>query len=324
MRKIVLTGALGHIGSRLIRSLPDRFTGAEIILIDNMTSQRYCSLFDLPPHGNYRFHEADVLTADLGPIFKGADAVVHLAALTNAAGSFDCPEEVERVNLEGTEHVARASLTVGVPLIFLSTTSVYGTQSLVVDEDCPVADLKPQSSYAVSKLRAEQLLTDLGGHGLRFITCRFGTIFGTSPGMRFHTAVNKFCWQAALGQPLTVWRTALHQRRPYLDLTDAVRAIEFILEGDHFDGRIYNVLTMNATVAEVVSAIRAVVPDVRVEEVDARIMNQLSYTVSCDRFEALGFTFHGRLAPAIHETIRLLQRAHGLPTRDSAVRTVVV
>ena len=63
--------------------------------------------------------------------------------------------------------------------------------------------------------------------GLRFITCRFGTIFGTSIGMRFHTAVNKFCWQAVIGQPITVWRTALHQYRPYLDLKDAVKAIVY-------------------------------------------------------------------------------------------------
>ena len=46
--KIVVTGALGHIGSRLIRELPTMFPEAEIVLIDNLSTQRYCSLFNLP------------------------------------------------------------------------------------------------------------------------------------------------------------------------------------------------------------------------------------------------------------------------------------
>jgi nucleoside-diphosphate-sugar epimerase len=42
--KIVVTGALGHIGSRLIRALPDAFPDAEIVLLDDLSTQRYCSL----------------------------------------------------------------------------------------------------------------------------------------------------------------------------------------------------------------------------------------------------------------------------------------
>src|SRR5207253_6086819 len=117
----------------------------------------------------------------------------------------------------------------GSALIFISTTSVYGSQTEVVDEDCPVTNLRPQSPYAESKLKAELLLHAVEQtEGLRFAVCRFGTIFGTSVGMRFHTAINKFCWQAVTGQPITVWRSALHQQRPYLDLTDAVEAVNFI------------------------------------------------------------------------------------------------
>ncbi len=53
--KIVVTGALGHIGSRLILELPTMFPGAEIVLLDNLSTQRYCSLFYLPETGHYRF-----------------------------------------------------------------------------------------------------------------------------------------------------------------------------------------------------------------------------------------------------------------------------
>ena len=61
-------------------------------------------------------------------------------------------------------------------------------------------------------------------------------------------------------QPLTIWRTAYDQKRPYLDLSDAIRAIAHIIEHDLFDGRVYNVLTLNATVRNIVEAIRKLLP----------------------------------------------------------------
>jgi UDP-glucose 4-epimerase len=315
--RIVVTGALGHIGSRFIRALPASALNSEITLVDNLSTERYCSLFDLPSTGRYEFHEADVLTADLDAIFAGADVVLHLAAVTDAASSFDHAAHVEQVNLRGTERVARACARQGSALIFISTTSVYGKSEGVVDEDCPEAELQPQSPYADSKLQAEHLLEQLGRTGgLRFVVCRFGTIFGTAIGMRFHTAINKFCWQAALGQPITVWRTALHQKRPYLDLDDAVRALEFIIQRRLFDNRVYNVVTINATVGEIVEIIRQEVPDTHVEFVDSQIMNQLSYTVSAKRFEDLGFRFQGSLEKGIRETLPLLAGArHGAMVR---------
>ncbi len=308
--KIVITGALGHIGSRLIRELPSAFSEAEIVMLDNMSTQRYCSLFNLPSDGNYRFIEADVLETDLIPVFTGADVVVHLAAITDAAGSFERKEQVEHTNYTGTEIVARACLKTGSALIFLSTTSVYGTQRETVDEDCAVSDLKPQSPYATSKLKAERMLSGLSQtQGLRFVTFRYGTIFGISSGMRFHTAVNKFCWQAVTGQPISVWRSALHQYRPYLDLSDAIKAIAFVIQNNLFDRNVYNVLTTNATVNDIVRIISHRVTDLSIQYVDTEIMNQLSYHVSNERFRNLGFAFTGNLEKGIEETIRLLKRA---------------
>jgi len=313
--RIVVTGALGHIGSRLIRSVPSSFPEAEVVMVDDLSTQRYCSLFDLPREGRYRFVPGDILTLDLDALVEGADAVVHLAAVTNAEESFAIQEQVERINVQGTERVARAGARAGVRLIFVSTTSVYGTQGGRVDERCPPEDLRPQSPYAASKLRAEQLLAAVRRDGLRSVAFRFGTIVGASPGMRFHTAVNKFCWQAALGEPLTVWTTALHQRRPYLDLSDGVRAIELAL-GRDLDEPLYNVLTTNATVAEIVAFIREAIPDIRVAHVDSPVMNQLSYEVDDSRFRSLGFEVRGDLRSAIRETLdrlRGIRSASGRP-----------
>lgn len=304
--KLVITGPLGHIGSALIRALPANRV-KELVLIDSLATQRYCSLFDLPVPIPTRFVEADICSADLGALFAGANAVVHLAAITDAASSHAHRDEVMRVNVAGTERVARACADVGAGLVFLSTTSVYGTQQAMVDEDCAEEELRPQSPYAESKLMAEAILSKLGHErGLNFVTLRFGTIFGTSIGMRFHTAINKFVWQACTGTPLTVWETAMHQVRPYLHLDDAVRALLFVLEPARWDRRVYNVLSANASIAQILAILSSLVPELQTSFVSSPIMNQLSFEVSAARFAALGFESTGRLDEGIAATVRRL------------------
>jgi UDP-glucose 4-epimerase len=307
--KLLITGALGHIGSKLIRDLPQKIKVDEIVLVDNMSAQRYCSLFDLPSITKYSFVEGDVRTIDLQNIFsKGIDAVIHLAAITNAAESFDFKEALEKNNFGATEKIAISCAESKVPLMFASTTSVYGTAQSIVDENCSKEELKPQSPYAETKLREEALLNLLGQErGLNYVICRFGTIYGTSVGMRFHTAVNKFCWQACLGQPITVWKTALYQKRPYLDINDAVRAVEHIITKKLYNRTIYNVLTNNLTVSDIVEEIKKNVQSLKVELVDSKIMNQLSYEVSCEKFSGTGFKSTGSIAGQISATVRLLK-----------------
>lgn len=305
--KIVVTGALGHIGSRLVRDLPFFFPGCEIVMVDNMMTQRYCSLFNLPKEGRYRFIEADITKMELRPLLEGIDVVVHLAAITDAAGSFGRAEEVEQNNFNATRRIAEACAIERGHLITLSSTSVYGTQADMVDEDCTEDELQPQSPYAITKLKEERLVQQLvKDKGLKACICRFGTIFGISPGMRFHTAVNKFCWQAAMGLPITVWSTAYDQKRPYLDLGDACRALAHIIHKELFDGRIYNVLTLNATVREVVESIHTFVPSLEIQFVDSKIMNQLSYEVSDARFRATGYAPSGRLSETLKQELKLI------------------
>ncbi len=309
--KVVVTGALGHIGSRLIRELPLCFPSAEIVIVDNLSTQRYPSLFSLPKEGCYKFVEADVTNIDLQPIFRGADVVIHLAALTDATSSFDNKDAVERINFTATKCVAEACVSNGINLIHASSTSVYGSQSEMVDETCSAEELQPQSPYAETKLKEEVLIAKMcRSNGLKAITFRFGTIFGTSPGMRFHTAVNKFCWQSVMGQPLTVWKTAYDQKRPYLDLSDAVRAVEFVIKKGLFTGLIYNVVSTNITVREVVETIRAYVPSLEINFVENQIMNQLSYEVMNTRIVNAGFDVRGNIEKGIVSTIDLLKNSN--------------
>ena len=77
-------------------------------------------------------------------------------------------------------------------LIHLSSTSVYGKQANIVSENDDHL-LKPQSPYAEIKLIEENLLKK-NRKKLKYITLRLGTISGVSKGIRFHTAINKFCF----------------------------------------------------------------------------------------------------------------------------------
>ena len=309
--KIIVTGAIGHIGSYIIRDLGVSFPGSNVVMVDNMMTQRFPSLFNLPSNSNYSFIEGDVSQIDLKPVFFGADVVIHLAAITDAAGSINKAEELEANNFQSTLRVAEACIEADASLIEISSTSVYGTQKDQVDENCSDSELQPQSPYATTKLKEEELIANLSkDKGLKAIHCRFGTIFGASQGMRFHTAVNKFCWQAVMNQPISVWTTAYDQKRPYLDLLDASRAIAFIIKNNIFDGQIYNVLTSNATVRQVVDTIKEFVPNLEIEFVDNQIMNQLSYEVLCQRFKSKGFVFSGNMRRGIKETIDLLKYAN--------------
>ena len=306
--KIIITGALGHIGSSVVRELPKTFPHSEIIMIDNLLTQRYSSLFNLPKNGNYQFYEADILTTELKPIFERSDVVLHLAAITDATSSFQNRKQVESVNYEGTVKVSETCKKVGCPMIHLSSTSIYGTQKKLVDEDCSLEDLNPQSPYAETKLKEENFLRSLGSDKLfQFVIFRFGTICGTSPGMRFHTAINKFCWQAVTGQPLTVWSTAQNQKRPYLALSDAIGVITYFMKKKLYDQETYNVLTENLTVDSIIKTIGELIPQININHVDSEIMNQLSYEVSNQKISKAGFQFTGSISENIFNTINLLQ-----------------
>lgn len=298
-KKVLITGALGHIGSALIRNL-GKDIDREVIILDSLEGRRFPSLYGLPKEFKFKFINADIRKVDFGKYLSGIDAVIHLAAITNAEESLSSPKKVEAVNYTGLKKVADACLANGVKLLFPSTTSVYGSQSSRVDETC--RELLPQSPYAESKLKSEKYLEKLGRKGLDYIICRFGTIYGYSVGMRYDTAVNKFSWQAANGEPITVWKTARRQKRPYLYLNDCIRAINFIIEKDLFNRQIYNVLTQNLTVEDIIEAIKRIIPTLAIDFVDSPIMNQLSYEVDDAKFRTLGFKPAGDLQTGIKST----------------------
>ena len=303
---LIITGALGHIGSYFIHN--SKFNNfKKIILIDNLSTQRYCSLFNLK-NNRIEFIDFDIVNYSIEKYFNRYDTVIHLAAITDAQSSINKYKEVEKNNYLGTKNVIKICIKKKCKLIFPSTTSVYGSQDNLVDENCPKSDLKPQSPYAFFKLKSEEMLLRYSKNtDLKFIIIRLGTIFGISKGMRFHTAINKFCWQASNNMPVTVWKTAYNQKRPYLDIKDSLKFIEFVLKKNMFDSQIYNLLTINSNVKTIVEIIKKYKPRLKVKFVNSKIMNQLSYEVSVEKIKHKGFKVKGSLDESIQETLELLK-----------------
>ena len=300
MTKILITGALGHIGSYLIHHMK-----GDITAVDNFSTQRYCSLLALPP--NVRFLEAsfDSIEKEI----EKADVIIHLAAMTDAAGSLGVPrEEVFHQNVSMLSTlIGHTERSPGTILVYPSTTSLYGKGGelgTVYEED---GELQPQSPYAESKLRAEEIIQERCKN-TRYYILRFGTIFGISRGMRFHTAINKLCLQAHLRQKLTVWKSHAKFKRPYLALGDAQHAIDLILKGKVEPNQIYNVVTENCELQRVLEWIAKYHDPIQLDYIDAPILNQESYIVDCSKFHKEGFRPMWKLSSGIEQTITHLKR----------------
>ena len=252
--KIIITGACGHIGSYVAENVHKIKKIKNTVLVDNLKSNRFSSIFNLRKKSNIKFYIKDLNDINTLDEFKNVDYLIHCASMTNAEKSFGNKKEMYKNNLNCLKTTIRYCKKNKVKLIHLSSTSVYGKQAEIVDENCEKKYLKPQSPYAKIKLIEEKMLKKEGKH-LKYVTFRFGTIAGVSKGIRFHTAVNKFCFNAALNEKIQVYKTALHQYRPYLSVRDAFKVFKFCIEKDFFKNDIYNALSGNFTVNQILNKI---------------------------------------------------------------------
>ena len=211
-----------------------------------------------------------------------------------------------RNNLNCLKTVIKLCQRTKAKLIHISSTSVYGKNALIVDENCEKKYLIPQSPYADIKLMEEKILSK-NKKNIKFNTYRFGTIAGISKGIKFHTAVNKFCLNAALKQNINVYQTALHQYRPYLSVKDAFKVFKLTIEKDLFKNDIYNVVSANHTVAQILNKIKKNIRNIKIRFVKTKIMNKLSYKVSNDKIKKEGIFLSNNIDKEIIDTINLFR-----------------
>ena len=307
---VLVTGALGHIGSALVKKIIKNCSLKKLIILDNLSTSRYPSLFNLASNFEVKFVQHDVRNDLTQVIQDDIDYVIHLAAFTEPSLSAREPQMFIDHNIKATQSVLNFCKEKKSKFIGISSTSIYGISgNELLEEDASHSDIT-QSPYSKCKLMEEDLVQEYTQQGVIDATIlRFGTIFGVSIGMRFHTAVNKFCWDACMNSSVSVWKTALNQSRPYLDLIDATNAIIFAITNKESTGQTFNVVTCHSTVNEIIDMIREVKPSLKVTLVESPIMNTLSYTLSTSKLKSIGFSYNGSMNYAIRETLQLLSYA---------------
>ena len=302
---LLITGGCGHIGSYLTENISKIKKIKKTIVIDNLKTTQFQSLFNTKKKNNIKFLIKDLTKKNSLKGFKKIHYVIHLASMTNAAGSFKKKNEMYKNNLDCMKNIINFCIKNKTKLIHISSASVYGKQADLVDENCEKKYLKPQSPYANIKLIEENMLKK-AKNKIKYVSYRFGTISGVSRGMRFHTAVNKFCLDASLDRPITVYKTALNQYRPYLSLKDAFKLFKQTIEKDLFKNDIFNALSENCTVNQVIEKIKKYKKRVKIKFVSSQIMNQLSYHVDKTKLNKEGIRLKSKIENDIKDTIEIL------------------
>jgi len=303
--KIIITGACGHIGSFLSQNLNKIKKVKKTILIDNMITNKHNSIFNLSKKPDFEFYDRDLSKKNTLSEFKNVSIIIHCASMTDAANSFGNKELMYTNNLGCMKNVINYCIKNNTKLIHISTASVYGKQANIIHEDDKHL-LKPQSPYADIKLIEEELLLK-NKKNIKFSSFRFGTIAGVSRGMRFHTAINKFCLNAGLNKNITIYQTAYNQYRPYLSLRDSFKIFKFCIENNFFKNEIYNALSGNFSVKQIISKIKKYKKNIKIKFIKSPIMNKLTYLISSSKLNNAGLKLGSNIDKDIKETLNLFK-----------------
>ena len=303
--KIIITGACGHIGSYLVDNLFKIKKIKHAILLDNFETQRFSSLFNIKNNKKISFFPIDLTKKNSLKKFNNIDLIIHCASLTNAAASFSTKKVMYKNNLEVMKNVISFCVKKKTKLIHISTTSVYGREANIIHEN-DTHLIKPQSPYADIKLLEERMLNNVNKK-IKYSSFRFGTITGISKGMRFHTAVNKFCFDAALNQKITIYKTALNQYRPYLSLRDAFKVFKFCIDNNFYKNETYNALSGNFSVKEIVKTIKKFKKDAKITFINSPIMNKLNFKISKKKLETEGLFLNSNIDIDIKNSLNLFK-----------------
>jgi len=229
MKRVLVTGAAGFIGSHLTDALLAR--GDEVLGLDEFNDYydpavKRGNLAGALAQPGFALVEADICDeAALRAVFERfrPEVVVHLAARAGVRPSLQDPNLYHRVNVVGGQHILDACRDFGPShLVFASSSSVYGGSTAVpFTEDDPV--MRPISPYAATK-RMNELQAHVYSHlyGLHVTMLRFFTVYG--PRQRPDMAIHKFTRNLLRGEPIPVFGDG-STRRDYTYIDDIVQGL---------------------------------------------------------------------------------------------------
>jgi nucleoside-diphosphate-sugar epimerase len=220
MKKAVVTGGAGFIGSNLVRALIAK--GWEVHSIDNYSAGKMDTRF----FEGATYHELDVRsTDDIQPIFEGADVVFHTAAVPRVPYSVEHPVETTDQNITGTVSVLTAAARAKVRrVVYSASGSAYGEQAkLPLSEDMLANPVNP---YGLQKYVGE-LFAKLwvSVYGLETVCLRYFNVYGPllDPNGAYALAVGKFLMARKEGKPITIFGDGTITR-DFTHVSDVVEA----------------------------------------------------------------------------------------------------
>jgi len=296
MKKVIITGGAGYLGSIL---LPLLLKEDFQVTVYDILRYGSCGLIPHIHNKKFTFIKGDIRNrAMLQEAIKKHDVVIHLAAIVGLPACNMDPDVAHATNVQGTRNVVE-SLSPSQKMVFASSVSNYGAASgHICDEN---SSLFPISCYGITKNEAEKIVLDIENT----VCFRFATAFGVSPRMRLDLLINDFVYQACVDKILILFEKAY--KRTFAHVKDIARCILFSMENfDNLKEKIYNVgnNANNLSKEEIALKIK--------ERVDyylhfaeiAKDEDQRNYYVSYDRINSQGFKTTISIDEGIDELIK--------------------
>ena len=289
-KNVLVTGGAGYVGSLLVPQLLK--LGYRVTALDTM----FFGDHFLPKNNpNLKIIRGDIRdTARLADAFKGIDAVISLACISNDA-SFELDEKLSTsINLDAFEPMVVAAKKAGVKrFIYASSSSVYGvSESPDVTEDHPLVPLTLYNKY---KGMCEPLLFKHQSRDFVCVTIRPATLCGYAPRQRLDLSVNILTNHAINNKKITVFGGS--QKRPNLHMQDMVDLYELLLNvpDEKISGQIFNAGFQNMSIMDIAQVVKRVVQEQFPEKGEIPIVTTptddiRSYHVNSDKIQrVLGF-----------------------------------
>ena len=298
MRRILVTGGAGYVGSVLVRHLLQR--SYNVTVVDNLLYDNGYTMISCFEDPNFVFVKGDVRDESVMRVLVAKhDVVIHLAAIVGFPACEKNQDLASSVNLQAT-HLLSQLVAPSQLVIYASTGSNYGHVDGLCTEESP---LRPLSLYGRTKTAAERCLLENN----TTVAYRFATAFGLSPRMRLDLLINDFVYEAVINQYLIMFEK--HFKRTFIHVNDMAQSFLFALEhAEQMKNQVYNVgdSSNNHSKEDIALMLKEYVnyylhfADVG-EDKDKR-----NYEVSFDKIQRLGFRCHVGVRDGIKQLISAL------------------
>jgi len=307
MKKVVVTGGAGFIGSHLAEELARR--DYRVIILDDLSAGKIENIEDLLDKENVEFIKGSITDPPLlQELFRGVDYVFHQAAIPSVPRSIENPQASHEVNVGGTLNVLLAARENSVKkVIYASSSSVYGDIPTLPKREDMVPH--PLSPYAVTKLAGEyycQVFHQV--YELPTVCLRYFNVYGPrqDPNSQYAAVIPRFIKRALEGNPPIIFGDG-EQTRDFTFVKDAVEASILAAESDA--RRLFNIaqgesITINELAKLIISIVGENMEPVHQEPRPGDIRHSLA---DISRARAFGYEPRCSLKEGLRETIRSFQ-----------------